>query len=99
MNLPLCLTPHTNSVTLAVKVQPKAKRNAFAGMVGNELRIALIAPPVDDAANELLVRFLAEQLGCARGQIEFVRGRTSRHKLLRISGVPIELIAEKVAAS
>jgi len=45
-----------------------------------------MAPPVDSAANEALLRLLAERLGCPRNRIELVRGQTSRHKIIRLHG-------------
>ena len=69
---------------MSVKVQPRASVNEVAGVQGEELRIRLTAPPVDDAANSELVVFLARVLGCPRRQIELVRGHRSRHKVVRI---------------
>ena len=86
------LTAQPGSATLALKIQPRARKNAILGPLGSELRISLTAPPVDDAANEALVRFLADQLGCGRNQIEIIRGRTSRHKTVRIRDLPVETI-------
>src|SRR5436190_21074801 len=71
-------------ILLSVKVQPRAPRNELGEALGNELKIKIAAPPVDSAANEELVRFLAEVLDCARGDIQLIRGQTSRHKQLSI---------------
>jgi uncharacterized protein len=57
--------------------------------LGNELRIKVTAPPVDSAANEALVRFLAAQLDVPRNRIELLRGHTSRHKQLKIYGMSV----------
>jgi uncharacterized protein YggU (UPF0235/DUF167 family) len=50
------------------------------------------APPVDWAANEALVRLLAERLGCPRNRVELVRGHTSRHKSIMLHGATIESV-------
>lgn len=84
------------AVWLAVKVQPRASANEVAGMQGGELRIRLRAPPVDDAANDELVRFLAGLLDCPRRQVELVRGHRSRHKILRILGMTAGAVASKI---
>ena len=84
---------------LSVKAQPRASRNAVAEAIGNELKIKITAPPVDSAANEALVEFLAETLGCPRGAVQLVRGGTSRHKVFAIRGVKIEAAAQKLAAT
>ena len=85
MNLP----PHIRkqidgTVLLAVKVQPRASRNEICAPAGNELKIRITAPPVDSAANQALVDFLAEILDCPRSALQIVRGQTSRHKQLAI---------------
>jgi uncharacterized protein (TIGR00251 family) len=90
------LTAQPGSVTLALKVQPRARKNAILGSLGSELRISLTAPPVDDAANEALVRFLADHFGCGRNQIEIIRGRTSRHKTVRIRDLPVETVLHRL---
>lgn len=74
-------------VALSLKVQPRASRNEIGEALGNELRVRVTAPPVDAAANEALVRFLAGQLGCSRNSVELVRGHSSRHKVVRLHGL------------
>lgn len=95
--IPAYLTAQSGDILLALKVQPRASRNAILGALGHELRVALTAPPVDEAANEALVRFLAEQLHCARRQIELIRGRTSRHKIVCVKDVPVETILQHLS--
>jgi uncharacterized protein len=80
MPLPPYLREQPDAVWLAIKLQPRASANAIGEPLDNELRIKVTAPPVDSAANEELVRFLADTLGCARNRIELVHGHTSRHK-------------------
>jgi uncharacterized protein (TIGR00251 family) len=77
-------------VLLAVKLQPRASANQIVEAAGNELRIKVTAPPVDSAANEALVRFLAEQLDCPRNRVELIRGHTSRHKTIKLHGLSAE---------
>ena len=43
-------------------------------------------PPVDAAANQALVEFLAVKLDCSRGKVELLRGQTSRHKTILLHG-------------
>jgi uncharacterized protein (TIGR00251 family) len=76
-----------DGVTLFVKAQPRANTNEVVGVLGPELRIKITAPPVDSAANEALVRFLAETLGLAKSQVQLVRGATARHKAVKIFGL------------
>src|SRR5882757_5673206 len=78
-----------DGLLLSVKLQPRASTSAIGEPLGNELRIKVTAPPVDAAANEALLRLLAETLDCARGQVELVRGHTSRHKSIKLRGLSL----------
>jgi len=75
------------SITLQIRIQPRASKNEIIWMENGGLKIKLTSPPVDGAANEALIRFLADTLSVARSQVEIVRGKTSRNKIIRISGV------------
>jgi len=86
-----------DEVWLSIKLQPRASVNAIGDVMGNELRVKVTAPPVDSAANEALIRFLAETLDCARNKIELVRGQTSRHKTVRLLGMSAEDVAKRIA--
>jgi uncharacterized protein (TIGR00251 family) len=78
--------------TLAVRVQPRARRDEIAGERAGALLVRVTAPPVEGKANEAVRRLIAQRLGVAPGNVTVVRGATSRDKLLDISGVePDEL--------
>jgi uncharacterized protein (TIGR00251 family) len=70
-----------------VYVQPRASRNELAGLHDGCLKVRLTAPPVEGAANEALVRFIAEALGVPRRQVTVVAGSSGRRKILEIEGV------------
>lgn len=74
-------------VTLSIRIQPRASKNELVTMESGALKIRLTAPPVDGAANEALVRFLAAALSVPKSHVEIVSGHTSRDKVVRISGV------------
>ena len=82
---------------LSVKLQPRSSANQIGEPLGDELRIKVTAPPVDSAANEALVEFLAKQLGCPRNSVELVRGQTSRHKVIRLHNLGASAVLEKLA--
>lgn len=82
---------------LRVKVQPKASRDAVLGEQGGRVRIALTAPPVEGAANEALIRFLAGHLGLKRQQIAIQSGERGRDKTLLLSGASLEAIRDALA--
>jgi uncharacterized protein (TIGR00251 family) len=85
--LPGFLTQHADGATLAIKLQPRASRTEIGELSGSALRIKVTAPPVDSAANEALIRLLAETLDCPRGHVELIRGQTSRNKVVKIHGL------------
>jgi uncharacterized protein (TIGR00251 family) len=83
-------------VTLRVRVQPRASRDAIAGERAGALLVRLTAPPVEGAANAALLRLVARALGVPPSSIEILRGATGRDKLLRIAGVAADAVARLV---
>jgi hypothetical protein len=69
---------------LEVRVQPRASKTEFAGLVGDRLRVRLQAPPVDGKANAALVEFVADAFGVARSSVVLEKGHTGRDKRLRV---------------
>jgi uncharacterized protein (TIGR00251 family) len=96
-SIPPFLTVRQDGVLLAVKVQPRASSNAVGEPLGNELRMKVTAPPVDAAANEALIRLVADCLDCPRNRIELVRGHTSRHKVLFLRGLSAETVLDRLS--
>jgi uncharacterized protein (TIGR00251 family) len=94
--MPPFLSSHAGGVRLSVKLQPRASANEICAPLGGELKIKVTAPPVDAAANEALVKLLAEKLACGRNRVELVRGHTSRHKTLLLHGFKPEEVLEKL---
>ena len=78
------------SVTLSVRVVPRAKRNQIDGWHGDALKIRLNAPPVDGKANAALIAFLAETFGVKRSNIEILTGASARTKMIRVRGVTVD---------
>ena len=94
-NLPP-ISPTTTGVLLRLRVQPRASREEVAGVTADTIRLRLMAPPVDGAANEALIRFLAASLNVPRSAVELVSGRTGRTKLVAVTGVSVEDAAERL---
>jgi hypothetical protein len=86
MAIPNFLRGQPDGVLLSVKLQPRASKNEIGTPLGDELKIKVTAPPVDAAANEALVKFLAGKLDCARNRVELIRGHKSRHKVVKLHG-------------
>jgi uncharacterized protein (TIGR00251 family) len=83
-------------VLLSLKVQPRASRNEVGEPLGAELRVKVTAPPVDSAANEAVIRLLADTLDVPRNRVELVRGGTSRHKIVKVLGLSEAQILAKL---
>ena len=67
----------------AVRLVPRASRNQIDGWLkSGELKVRVTSPPVEEAANTELLRFLARSLGLRRQELELVSGQHSRRKLL-----------------
>ncbi len=95
--MPPFLRVQPDGVLLSVKLQPRASSNEIGEALGTELRIKVTAPPVDAAANDALVRLLADQFDCAQNRVELVRGHTSRHKVIKLYGLAAEDILGRLA--
>jgi uncharacterized protein (TIGR00251 family) len=84
--------------TFQVKVHPRARKNTITGVIGDTLKVALTAPPVEGRANEACVKFLAEFLNVPRSSVTIAAGEVSRQKLIRIAGMQAAQVEEKLRA-
>lgn len=75
------------TLTIALHVQPKARKTEIVGTHGDALKIKVAAPPVDGAANEEIISFFAKYLGVPKSRIEIKQGEQSRHKVIEVEGV------------
>jgi uncharacterized protein (TIGR00251 family) len=83
-------------VRLRVWVQPRASRTELAGLRGHALKIRLAAPPVDGAANEALIRFLAERLEVPRSAVQLEAGAAGRSKVVAVPGHAVAIAAGRL---
>jgi uncharacterized protein len=72
---------------IQLKVIPRAPQTMLDGMRGGALLVKLSAPPVDDQANESLLRFFAQICDVPRRAVSLVSGGKSRHKVIRVDRV------------
>lgn len=92
--IPIRDTPH--GATFAVRVQPRARKNAIAGEIGDALKITLTAPPVEGRANDACIHFLADFLKVPRSSITIAAGETSRNKVIRVAGIAAAEVAKRL---
>ncbi|GHX67697.1 YggU family protein [Vibrio cholerae] len=85
-----------DDLLLRLYIQPKASRDSIVGLHGEELKVAITAPPIDGKANAHLSKFLAKQCKVAKGSVVIEKGELGRHKQVRIlqpSQIPPEIAA------
>ncbi|MDT3581627.1 DUF167 family protein YggU [Cronobacter malonaticus] len=85
-----------DGLVLRLYIQPKASRDSIIGLHGDELKVAITAPPVDGHANAHLVKYLAKQFRVAKSQVVIEKGELGRHKQVKIiepQQIPTEVAA------
>ena len=83
-------------VTFSVKVHPRAKKNAVTGELGDALKVALTAPPVEGRANEACIEFFAKLLKVPQSSVTIASGQASRNKVIRVAGVTAEQVRTRL---
>jgi uncharacterized protein (TIGR00251 family) len=73
---------HPNGYLIHIYVQPRAAKNAVAGLHDQALKIRLTAPPVDGAANKMCLQFLAKKLNVPKSALQIESGHSSRRKTI-----------------
>lgn len=72
---------------MAVKLQPRGRRDELLGFADDVLRARVSAPPADGKANRALCKLIADRAGVAPSRVTVVRGAKSREKLVEARGV------------
>ena len=86
-------------VTFAVKVHPRARKNAITGVMGEALKLSLTAPPVEGRANQAVIEFFAELFEIPRSSVTIASGETSRNKVVRIAGLSRAAVEQRLAGA
>ena len=87
----------SSGASFAVRVQPRARRNAVTGVAGKVLKIALTAPPVEGRANEACIEFLAGVLSVPRSSVTIAAGLRNRNKTVRVAGLAAEEVHRRLS--
>lgn len=86
-------------VSFTIKVQPRAKKNAITGEVGDVLKLSLTAPPLDGKANEACVEFFANLLKVQRSSVTIASGHNNRRKAICVTGLSAEELRDRLGDS
>ena len=89
----------SEGLLISINVQPRSSKTEIIGMHQNSLKIKLTSPPVEGAANSLLIKFISKELGIAKSKIVLKSGEKSRQKKLIIKGCSKEEIIQKLATN
>ena len=89
----------TQGATFQIKVHPRAKKNAIVGEVGDALKLALTAPPLQGRANDACIAFFAELLNVPRWSVTIAAGQSSRNKVIRVAGITADEVRGRLSAN
>jgi uncharacterized protein (TIGR00251 family) len=84
-----------STVRFAVRLTPRSAVERVEDVVDGVLKVKVMAPAVEGAANSALIRLLADDLGVSRRDVRIVAGGTSRQKLVVVEGVEAEAIVAR----
>lgn len=92
------VTPAAGGVRVAVRLTPRASRNAVAGIVRDAagaaaVKVLVTAVPEDGKANAALIKLLARAWGVPKTSVAVVAGASERRKILHVAGDPGALLA------
>ena len=90
------ITDAEGGAAFPVRVVPRASKNEVSGRHGDAVKIRLTAPPVEGAANQALINFLADTLGVRKNQIEILSGHASRDKIVCVVGMTPQEVEERL---
>jgi uncharacterized protein (TIGR00251 family) len=90
------IVDRNGAITIMVRVIPRASRDAIEGAYGESLKVRLMAPALENRANEALRRLLADRLNVQVAAVRIVAGEKSRTKRISIAGITREQIITKL---
>ena len=94
---PWSVTPQ--GVLLRVHLQPRAAHDRVVGLHGEALKVALTAPPVENAANAALLAFLAALLQVPRASVSLMSGAKSREKRVLVSTATPQHLVQRLEST
>lgn len=79
-------------VRFAVRLTPRGGADRVDGVAEGVLRARVTAPAVEGAANQALLRLIANELGVPRRDVRIVAGASSRTKLVVVDGISADRV-------
>ena len=91
------VTESSKGISFSIRIHPRARKNAITGVIGDALKLALTAPPVEGRANQAVIEFFAELFEIPRSSVTITSGETSRKKQVRIAGLTRATVATRLS--
>jgi uncharacterized protein (TIGR00251 family) len=85
-----------SGATFAVRIHPRARKNAITGELGEALKLSLTAPPVEGEANAACIEFFANLLKVPRSSVTIAAGQTSRNKRIAVAGLTAQQLRDRL---
>jgi uncharacterized protein len=85
-----------DGVSFAIKVHPRAKKNAITGELGSALKLSITSPPVDGRANQDCIEFFAKLLKVPRSSVTIASGQSSRNKVVRVARLSADEVRQRI---
>ena len=85
-----------SGATFAIKVHPRARKNAITGELADALKVSLTAPPVQGKANTACMEFFANLLKVPRSSVTIAAGHTSRNKRIAVAGLTAQQLRDRL---
>jgi uncharacterized protein (TIGR00251 family) len=84
------------TVTFAVKVHPRARKNSITGELGGALKLSLTSPPIDGRANQACIEFFSKFLKVPQSSVTIASGQSSRNKVIRVAGLTADEVRQRI---
>jgi uncharacterized protein len=85
-----------SGATFAVKIHPRARKNAITGEIDDALKVSLTSPPTEGRANQACIDFFSKLLNVSRSSVTIASGQSSRRKLVRVTGLSADEIHRRL---
>jgi|OpeIllAssembly_1097287.scaffolds.fasta_scaffold391533_2 hypothetical protein len=90
------VTEVADGIIIRIHLQPRASKTEICGIQGDELKVRVTSPPVDDAANRLCIEFFAKSFKLPKSAVTIISGHKSRHKRVHFSAVTLNDVSSRL---
>ena len=87
--------PEPKTLSFQALIKTNARRSEVE-LDETLVRISVVARPVEDRANKEAIKLIARALGVPQTSVKLIRGRRSRRKFFRVTG--LEFVPEDLKA-